>query len=139
MGKGISLEELNRRGRLEKVAPKLRHSPQPVAWNSMRELGEHLRRFEREHFRPREQKQDLQPKPSEGILQQVFWVSIFFFLMKLPLKIISRTRLISQFTKSKPDSISTALIYFSPQQNNMNGHQIKICLITRKDMIKTNI
>ena len=49
----------------------------------MRELGEHLRRFEREHFRPREQKQDLQPKPSEGILQQVFWVSIFFFLMNL--------------------------------------------------------
>tara|TARA_B100001564_G_scaffold330394_1_gene315583 strand:+ start:1131 stop:1520 length:390 start_codon:yes stop_codon:yes gene_type:complete len=83
MGKGISLEELNRRGRLEKVAPKLRHSPQPVAWNSIRELGEHLNRFEREHFRPREQNQDLQSKPSEGILQQVFWLSGFFFLMNL--------------------------------------------------------
>jgi hypothetical protein len=67
MGKGISLEELNRRGRLEKGAPKLRHSAQPVAW----------------HFRPREQKQDLQSKPSEGILQQVFWLISFFFLMNL--------------------------------------------------------
>ena len=58
MGKGISLEELNRKNRPKKAVQPVRHAPQPAAWNSIRELGGILNQFEREHFRPREQKKE---------------------------------------------------------------------------------
>ena len=52
MGKGISLEELNRRNRPKKAVQPVRRAPQPAAWNSFRELGGILNQFEREYFRP---------------------------------------------------------------------------------------
>jgi len=83
MGKGISLEELNRKNRPKKAVQPVRHAPQPAAWNSFRELGEILNQFEREHFRPREQKKEPRSQPEEGLVSQVFYGVCFFLLMNL--------------------------------------------------------
>lgn len=61
----------------------MRRTPQPAAWNSIRELGEHLNQFERVHFRSREQKQDPRSQPEERVLSQVFYGVCFFLLMNL--------------------------------------------------------
>ena len=63
MGKGISLEELNRKNPVQKrrLQPIVR-SPQKISpvkseAQFVRELGQQLAQFERKHFIPREQKQ----------------------------------------------------------------------------------
>tara|TARA_B110000459_G_C16510493_1_gene447727 strand:- start:573 stop:968 length:396 start_codon:yes stop_codon:yes gene_type:complete len=83
MGKGISLEELKSKNRPKKAVQPMRRAPQPAAWNSIRELGELLNQFEREHFRPREQKQAPRSQPEEGVVSQVFYAVCLFLLMNL--------------------------------------------------------
>tara|TARA_B110000914_G_scaffold180412_1_gene162638 strand:+ start:386 stop:814 length:429 start_codon:yes stop_codon:yes gene_type:complete len=87
MGKGISLEELNRMDRAKKaVQPVRRPAKNPPLKSDakiIRELGQQLAQFEREHFRPREQKTKPQSRPEDGVLAQVFYVICFFLMMNL--------------------------------------------------------
>jgi len=62
MGKGISLAELNRMHRAKKAIQPVRRPPKSSVVKTdakiIRELGQQLTQFERQHFRPREQKQE---------------------------------------------------------------------------------
>lgn len=87
MGKGISLEELNRRDRPKKAAQPGRRNLKPSVVKSeaqiIREWGQQLAQFEREHFRHREQKTKPPSRPEDGVLTQVIYGACFFFFMNL--------------------------------------------------------
>ncbi len=87
MGKGISLEELNQMHRPEKAAQPGRRNLKPSVVKSeaqiIREWGQQLAQFEREHFRHREQKTKPPSRPEDGVLTQVFYGACFFFFMNL--------------------------------------------------------
>lgn len=81
MGKGISLEELNRRDRPKKAAQPVRRNLKPSVVKSeaqiIREWGQQLAQFEREHFRHREQKTKPPSRPEDGVLTQVIYGACF--------------------------------------------------------------
>ena len=87
MGKGISLEELNRRSRPKKPAQPVRRPAKNPPLKSdakiIRELGQQLAQFEREHFRHREQKTKPPSRPEDGVLTQVIYGACFFLIMNL--------------------------------------------------------
>ena len=93
MGKGVSLEELNRKNRPKMAVQPARHAPQPAAWNSIRELGEVLNQFERKHFRPLEQQ-----TPSllmlflQGLFFGILGICLFTFLLFTSLEIFQVNR-----------------------------------------------
>lgn len=93
MGKGISLEELNRMSQPKKPVQPVRHAPQPAPWNSIRELGEVLNQFERKHFRPLEQQ-----TPSlvmlflQGLVIGILGICLFTFLLFTSLEIFQVNR-----------------------------------------------
>ena len=87
MGKGISLEELNQMHRPEKAAQPGRRNLKPSVVKSeaqiIREWGQQLAQFEREHFRHCEQKTKPPSRPEDGVLTQVIYGACFFFFMNL--------------------------------------------------------
>ena len=90
MGKGISLEELNRRNRPKKAAqpvlpPAKKFNPVKSEAQIIRELGQQLAQFEREHFRPREQRQAAGPHMSflPGLFFGTLGVCLFSFFLFL--------------------------------------------------------
>jgi hypothetical protein len=87
MGKGISLEELNRMSQPKKPAQPGRRNLKPSVVKSeaqiIREWGQQLAQFEREHFRDREQKTKPPSRPEDGVLTQVIYGACFFLIMNL--------------------------------------------------------